>query len=433
MLRLLTCLACVCIASDVSADRRIWQVQSGEVLSRIALRFEVSVDELKTWNGLESDRLLVGQELRLEAPEDEAPAAEPAEEAEADEAAEAAAEAEAMEARAAERAEARAEARAAEEAAEAQAQRDAEETAIAARFDGEEHRVARGQTLTSIASRYGVSVSSLRALNPALDPSRLIVGRTVRVREESGRRVDYEVRRGDTLSRIATRHRVSVADLRRWNRNVRSGLRAGSTIRLWSEVPASTSESIGAPNRGQLENAEQLPRHRGYVMRDPQRAYATLETTLWMLDAFDAVLEAHPRSPRVRVHDISRREGGRMRGHRSHQSGRDVDIAYYQKRCSGPCRFRRLQPDQLDAARQWTLLESWLRQDRVEAIFIDYRLQEPLYNEARRRGATRGQLRRWFQYPSGRTYPLGRVRHFPKHRDHLHVRFSCPDTDSRCR
>lgn len=429
MLRLLTCIACLCFASDVSADRRIWQVQSGEVLSRIALRFEVSVDELKTWNGLESDRLLVGQELRLEAPVDEEQAAAEAAEAAVTEARTARRAAERAEERAAERAAEEA----AEEAAEDQAQREEAEVAIAARFDGEEHRIARGQTLVSIASRYGVSVSSLRELNPALDPSRLIVGRTVRVREESGRRVDYRVRRGDTLSRIATRHRVSVADLRRWNRNVRSGLRAGSTIRLWSDVPASTSESIGAPNRGQLAHAERLPQHRGYRMRDPQRAYATLETTLWMLDAFDAVLEAHPTSPRVRVHDISRREGGRMRGHRSHQSGRDVDIAYYQKRCSGPCRFRRLQPDQLDAARQWTLLESWLRHDRVEAIFIDYRLQEPLYNEARRRGATRGQLRRWFQYPSGRTYPLGRVRHFPKHQDHLHVRFSCPDTDSRCR
>jgi LysM repeat protein len=425
VLRLLTCIACLCFASDVSADRRIWQVQSGEVLSLIALRFEVSVDELKTWNELDSDRLLVGQELHVDAPASEAEQSE----AQAEAQAEAQVEAQAAEERAAERDVERA----AEEAAEEQAQREQAEEEIAARFDGEEHNIARGQTFVSIASRYGVSVSSLRELNPAVDPSRLIVGGTVRVREERGRRIDHQVRRGDTLSRIATRHGVSVADLRRWNRNVRSGLRAGTTIRLWSEVPASTSESIGAPNRGQLAQAERLPQHRGYVMRDPERAYATLETTLWMLEAFDAVLEAHPTGSRVRVHDISRQEGGRMRGHRSHQSGRDVDIAYYQKRCTGPCRFRRLQPDQLDVSRQWTLLEDWLRQDRVEAIFIDYRLQEPLYNEARRRGATRGQLRQWFQYPSGRTYPLGRVRHFPKHRDHLHVRFSCPDTDSRCR
>ena len=432
MLRLLTCFACFCFASDVSADRRIWQVQSGEVLSRIALRFEVSVDELKTWNGLDSDRLLVGQELRVAAPRDDATEAE-TQASEDETAAQAQTQTAARASEEASEEAARASEDEAAEEVEDRSQRAQAEEVIAARFDGEEHSIARGQTLSAIASRYGVSVSSLRELNPTLDPARLVVGATVRVREERGRRIDYEVRQGDSLSRIAARHRVSVEDLRRWNRHVRSGLRAGTTVRVWSEIPASTSESIGAPNRGQLAQAERLPPHRGYVMRDPERAYATLETTLWMLDAFDAVLAAFPTGSQVQVHDISRREGGRMPGHRSHQSGRDVDIAYYQKRCSGACRFRRLRPDDLDVQRQWTLLESWLREDRVEAIFIDYSLQEPLYNEARRQGATRGQLRRWFQYPSGRTYPLGKIRHFPKHRDHLHVRFSCPDTDSRCR
>ena len=79
------------------------------------------------------------------------------------------------------------------------------------------------------------------------------------------------------------------------------------------------------------------------------------------------------------------------------------------------------------------LFQSWLENDRVEAIFLDYSLQEPLYREARRRGASREELSQWIQYPRGRTHPLGIVRHYPRHRDHAHVRFVCPDTDESCR
>ncbi len=292
-----------------------------------------------------------------------------------------------------------------------------------------------GETLSHVAVREGTSVQSLLTLNPGIDANRVRVGQELRVNAPSVPRIDYVVRRGDNLSRIAARHRVSVDDLRRWNRNLRPDrLNVGRVVRVYSDVPPSVSESVGAPNRGRLVQGEQLPAHPGYVMRDPRRAWGTLETILWMQDAFDAVRVAHSGAPRVRVHDISDEDGGRMHGHRSHQSGRDVDIAYYQKRCGGsPCAFRRLNPDDLDVERQWVLFEHWLQNDRVEAIFMDYALQEPLYEEARRRGATRGQLRQWFQFPRGRLYPLGLVRHFPKHRDHLHARFVCPDTDENCR
>lgn len=93
----------------------------------------------------------------------------------------------------------------------------------------------------------------------------------------------------------------------------------------------------------------------------------------------------------------------------------------------------RLPPEQLDVARQWTLLEHWLRHDRVEAIFIDYRLQAELYRHAREEGASREELHRWFQYPRGRTHPLGIIRHYPQHDDHLHVRFACHESDADCR
>ncbi len=297
---------------------------------------------------------------------------------------------------------------------------------------GAHHVVQRGDTLTHIAEGHGLTVDALQALNPCIDPRRLFVGVRVRLEEAAGREVTYDVQRGDTLSGIAARFQVSVGELRRWNR-LRGTLHAGRSLRLWTEVPLSRSESIGRPHRGSLRRPEQLSRHPNYVIRDRERAFGTLETITWITEAFDAVREAHPNAPRVRVHDISDRDGGRMRGHRSHQSGRDADIGYYRRRCQGPCPFRRVRPADMDVARQWTLLRHWLANGQVSAIFIDYGLQEVLYEEARRQGATRRQLHRWFQYPRGRFYPLGLIRHFPKHRDHLHVRFVCPETDEACR
>jgi murein endopeptidase len=136
----------------------------------------------------------------------------------------------------------------------------------------------------------------------------------------------------------------------------------------------------------------------------------------------------------VRVHDISDRDGGPLRDHRSHQSGRDVDIAFFRRHCAqNECGFGNTAPGQIDVARQWALLSTWLRSGRVEAIFIDYSLQQPLYDYARSQGATPAQLREWFQYPRGANHAFGIVRHFAHHRDHLHVRFVCPDSDSECR
>ncbi len=379
--RLTILLLALSFAAPVHADRRIWRVRSGDALSVLAERFDVSVDDLRSWNELEGDQINIGQELIV--------------------------------------------------GPEAGGQRAAE-----TRRDGPSYEVRQGDTLSHIASRHDISLDRLRELNGGLRGERIRVGQRLVVGESDGReRIRYRIRRGDNLSRLAARHRVSVRDLMRWNRRLRRDrIRIGQEITIWSDIPESVSESIGAPNRGSLERGERLPNHPGFVVRDRNRAWGTLETILWMQDAFDHLRARFPGAPRVRVHDISRRRGGPMTGHRSHQSGRDVDLAYYQRRCGGrPCVFRNLRPQDLDANRQWALFEHWLKNDQVDAIFMDYSLQEPLYRAARRAGYSRAQLSRWIQYPRGPSFPHGIVRHFRKHRDHAHVRFTCPETDERCR
>jgi membrane-bound lytic murein transglycosylase D len=115
-----------------------------------------------------------------------------------------------------------------------------------------EHTVTRGETLTHIARRYGVTVDDLRATNPRIQPRRMQIGQRVVVpkapsvraglnRTSGGRTagagdrlVMYSVQSGDTLSAIAVRHRVGLNDLLRWNSlSLTSVIRPGDQVKIY--------------------------------------------------------------------------------------------------------------------------------------------------------------------------------------------------------
>ena len=85
------------------------------------------------------------------------------------------------------------------------------------------HVVRPGDTLYSIAQRYGVSMARLLEDNDPPDPARLSVGQTLVVRYP---RQVYRVRPGDTLWSIARTHGLTVWQL--WQRN--PGLGGGDAI-----------------------------------------------------------------------------------------------------------------------------------------------------------------------------------------------------------
>ncbi len=98
-----------------------------------------------------------------------------------------------------------------------------------------EHVVRKGQTLSEIGQRYGVSVRLLRAANNNVHPKRLRIGQRLvipisaaaRTQAARGRApqprppvsgVRYHVvRRGESLWKISQRYGVRISDLRRWN------------------------------------------------------------------------------------------------------------------------------------------------------------------------------------------------------------------------
>jgi LysM repeat protein len=88
------------------------------------------------------------------------------------------------------------------------------------------YTVRSGDTLGTIADAHGIGLSTLRRLNGmASRTTRIYPGQELVVREaaETAEVADafestaYRIRRGDTLTTIARRFGVSVEELRRWN------------------------------------------------------------------------------------------------------------------------------------------------------------------------------------------------------------------------
>jgi membrane-bound lytic murein transglycosylase D len=98
------------------------------------------------------------------------------------------------------------------------------------------YRVRSGDTLSSIATRLGVSTKDLQSWN-GIRGAHIKVGQTLSVKN-SGERlarndsITYKVRKGDSLSSIAKRHGVNIKDVLRWNEDT-DNLKPGDQLTLF--------------------------------------------------------------------------------------------------------------------------------------------------------------------------------------------------------
>ena len=186
--------------------------------------------------------------------------------------------------------------------------------------------------------------------------------------------------------------------------------------------------SVGKPNGGALVNGVQLTRSEYFEPVDPKSAWGTDETLSYLQAAARKVHETFPNTPRLWVGDISREQGGHLSPHRSHQSGRDVDIGYFYK--DAGTWYRRATPTNLDLARTWAFVRALVTETDVEMIFIDHSLSSVLRRFAEGLGEDTTWLRRVFASVSGEP---ALVRHARGHATHMHVRFRNPRAEQLAR
>ena len=188
--------------------------------------------------------------------------------------------------------------------------------------------------------------------------------------------------------------------------------------RRWRDDLASLgSVSVGFADQGRLINAVHMPDDPAWVCQRPDLAYGTKETVDSLALAFRAVHAQFPGSAPARLSHIGAREGGYVRPHHSHQSGRDADVAFFYKRDQVPGGHGRRER-YIDPARNWALLRALITQTDVQVILVDRGIQNVLRDHALAAGEDRAWVDRIF-----RAGKASLVQHARKHRDHFHVRF----------
>lgn len=187
------------------------------------------------------------------------------------------------------------------------------------------------------------------------------------------------------------------------------------------------SRSLGPATDGALENGCKMPGSGPGWVQVNRNAWGTDQVVALLQMAAGQLARQYPGSVLV-VGALSAETGGFLRPHKSHQSGRDVDLGYLHL-TPGPRRFQKTDSGSLDGERTWALIETLLYTGQVAMIFMDYELQASLYQDLLAVGWSEDELAPIFQYPAPPHTPRGIIRHSAGHADHFHVRFRCAEGD----
>ncbi len=205
------------------------------------------------------------------------------------------------------------------------------------------------------------------------------------------------------------------------------------------------TRSVGLAHQGRLLRGVRAEETR-FLRHTPEYARAGRFFGTWELVQLlhRAAYRVSRRLPgaQLSIGELSAPRGGRIPGHRSHQAGRDVDIAFYMTDARGrpfsPWAFAGFDangvgtgPNQMlrfDDARNWELVAKLVADGdaRVQYIFVARHLRARLLAEGRRRRAAPSVLRR-----AAAVMAQPSTGH--PHDNHFHVRIYCAPADRpRC-
>ncbi|MBQ9395310.1 MAG: penicillin-insensitive murein endopeptidase [Proteobacteria bacterium] len=204
--------------------------------------------------------------------------------------------------------------------------------------------------------------------------------------------------------------------------------------------------SSGRCNRGRLYHARLMPEVDGVFLRTYRPNSWGTDTTIQALTTlFKAYHKAYPDAQPINLGDISKRRGGKIKPHKSHQSGRDVDIGFAhlaipddkhkhddKHDAKRKERFIRATQENLDLEKTWFIVETLVRTGTVKVIYVDRMVMKWLYNHVSGR-LTQEQREFFFSNPRHSNSSSAILQHWPGHRNHFHVRFNCPPDQPGCR
>ncbi len=206
-----------------------------------------------------------------------------------------------------------------------------------------------------------------------------------------------------------------------------------------------TTVSVGHAAGGLLLDGARLPaRGEGFHVPARWRArgslYGTDELVAVIATAGRTVAAELPGAS-IGVADLSRPGGGEGPHHRSHQTGRDVDLLFFvTDRAGRPVELEEMRhfgetgttvdggpPLSFDAARTWRLVRALLLAPGpgIDHIFVYAPLRAAMLDHARASGEPE-----WLVDWAGEL--LSQPSDSAPHDDHLHVRIRCPDGDWVC-
>jgi len=208
---------------------------------------------------------------------------------------------------------------------------------------------------------------------------------------------------------------------------------------LWDVRSSMRSASVGKVNRGKVKRSASVPlkgrtwRFLGSV-KGRKTNYGHEKLSDLVVRVADAVAEKHPGSI-LDIGNMGLASGGRIVQSKSHQGGRDVDLAIYAVNAKGKQvntgRFIKFNREckagrglKVDRARNWELVKALITSEDpvVQWLFISRPVKEALLKYAREQKEEGWIIRR-----------AAAIMHQPgdsaAHADHFHVRIFCTGWD----
>ncbi|MBA3549935.1 MAG: penicillin-insensitive murein endopeptidase [Nannocystis sp.] len=324
------------------------------------------------------------------------------------------------------------------------------------------HEVIPGERFDEVVQRYGADPKKLKLMNNLRgDDPKLTAGKDLRVQAVNPppprERLEHIIKKGETWDSVARELGLEAQQLRTWNRALakasKTTLVAKKKLVFWRDPPPPSAQaasglasklaqirvraggiSIGRPSRGRLVRGVELPdRPDLYTRRKPDESWGSSHAITQLMAAVTRFRHETGFKRGVVIGGISRARGGRFRPHKSHQSGRDIDIRMpITVAAEGK---KHTTASDVDWKVTWKLIHAFLGSGEVEYIFLDHQLQKRLYKAAREAGATKDQLSEWLQWPNTPKSTKGKkavIRHQKGHVVHFHVRIRCAEHEKFC-